>query len=61
MNSEEIKKEMKRIDKMADHPKWGFDREQWHMDADALLINVLKDLGYDELCKWWEEMFKWFA
>lgn len=57
MNSEEIKKEMVKIG----IPPQEFDVEGWHSEADELLIKVLRDLGYDELCDWWESGTKWYA
>lgn len=61
MNIEEIRKEMLKIGKEANDDKFGFDRELWHIEADELLIKVLRDLGYDELCDWWESCHKWYA
>lgn len=57
MNSEEIKKEMVKIGMSSQND----DPEIWHIEADGLLIKVLRDLGYDELCDWWENGKKWYA
>lgn len=57
MNSEEIKKEMIKIGLISENT----DPEIWHKKADELLIKVLRDLGYNELCDWWENNTKWYA
>ena len=57
MSSEEIKKEMIKIGM----PSQNCDPEIWHIEADELLIKVLRDLGYDELCDWWKSGKKWYA
>ena len=63
MNSEEIKKEMVKIGipPQNDDEWFIYDAEIWHSEADKLLIKVLRDLGYDELCNWWESGEKWYA
>ncbi len=57
MSNEEIKKEMVEIG----DGKGFYDVEIWHEEADKLLIKILRDLGYNELCDWWENGKKWYA
>lgn len=54
MTGEEALAEMKRIRDIED----GEDR---HVAADALLIRILREHGYDEAADVWEDMEKWFA
>lgn len=61
MNSEEMLREMIRIDRKAKDDPFGFDCEKWHKEADALLIKILRDLGYDDVCDWFEHQDKWYA
>ena len=38
-----------------------WDKESAHGDADDILIEVLTELGYDELVRLWEIVPKWYA
>ena len=61
-DKKEIEKEMNKI---IENNKYNFcdeyDMETIHIDADALLCNVLRDLGYNELVDWFESLEKWYA
>lgn len=37
------------------------DKEVAHSDADAILMELLRKLGYDDLCDLYEEVPKWYA
>jgi len=37
------------------------DTESAHIDADDLLLDLLKDLGYDDVVKEYEKIDKWYA
>lgn len=41
--------------------KYQWDAEKWHIEADELLIWVLRQEGYKELCDWFEEHEKWYS
>ena len=56
MSAEEFKKAMEEIAVNADD-----DEEMAHMRADELLCDVLKQLGYSEGVKIFEDMNKWYA
>lgn len=63
MSNEQIKKEMEKIGipRQNDEERFIYEAEIWHSEADELLIKVLRDLGYNELCDWWENGEKWYA
>jgi hypothetical protein len=37
------------------------DQEGWHAQADDVLVEVLRSLGYGELCDAYDEFPKWYA
>ena len=37
------------------------DVEAAHATADSILCALLKDLGYEEIVKLWEQVDKWYA
>lgn len=37
------------------------DLEAAHGDADRILIELLRELGYDHLCDLWAQVGKWYA
>jgi hypothetical protein len=39
----------------------GGDREALHEQADDILVAVLSELGYDELCSLYRAIGKWYA
>lgn len=54
MGPEEFERRMREI---ADSE----DREGGHIDADRLMASVLRELGYGEGVRIFEEMSKWYA
>jgi hypothetical protein len=42
-------------------PEHGFDPESAHLQADALMCEVLEELGYEEGVKIFEHAAKWYA
>lgn len=64
-NIEEIKefarKKMQKIDKETMVEGYVGDVEEWHIEADKLLCEVLKMCGFRELAKWFESHEKWYA
>lgn len=43
-----------------DGPRGG-DNETDHRDADVILIDTLRSLGYGEGCDLWESIGKWYS
>lgn len=41
--------------------KWSKDRECMHVEADELLVEALRSLGYGDGCDIFERMDKWYA
>lgn len=37
------------------------DTEQAHSDADVVLINFIRELGYNNIADEWEKVDKWYA
>lgn len=37
------------------------DIEEGHADADRILVTLLRQLGYKELCDLYESVDKWYA
>lgn len=37
------------------------DREEAHMDADNILLHVLYEMGFGELCREFVKVRKWYA
>ena len=37
------------------------DREQWHREADDLICEVLKSIGYEEGVKIYDSEYKWHS
>jgi hypothetical protein len=37
------------------------DREMAHIEADELLVGVLKELGFHQACAAWEALGKWYS
>ena len=58
MTHEEFESRMKKIEEKINHD---YDYEITHVEADALLIEALDDLGYGAGCKIFENMPKWYA
>jgi hypothetical protein len=56
--NEELKE--KYLQKMKDVAK-NHDAEVAHCDADDLLCELLKDLGYEEIIEAFESVDKWYA
>lgn len=48
-------KQIKEIDQNKD------DRETWHVIADDILCELLKELGYDAVVDAWDDIPKWYA
>ena len=50
------------LDRMlaCEHASHG-DAETAHADADAILVELLRSLGYKELCDAYERVWKWYA
>ena len=43
------------------HLKYHWDEEQLHVEADALMCKLLRDLGYDDGVATFMAMEKWYA
>lgn len=54
MTPEEFKKEMQKI---ADE----YGTEDGHIEADDLMIKLLKELGYEEGAEIFDRMYKWYS
>lgn len=37
------------------------DQEMAHINADAVLCDLLRDLGYEEVVQAWADVDKWYA
>jgi hypothetical protein len=58
MTPEEAKEAMKRILKLQEDEG---DTESFHFEADLLLCDILKDLGYSETVELFKKLPKWYA
>lgn len=58
MTPKEFKEEMQKI---VDKEDADGDREKCHVEADALLCKVLKQLGYGDGVKVFNDLGKWYA
>jgi len=38
-----------------------YDTEEAHLDADGLMCDLLKELGFNEMVKIFEDTAKWYA
>ena len=38
-----------------------FDKESAHIEGDAILCILLRELGYEEVVEAWERIPKWYA
>lgn len=41
--------------------KYGHDQEESHRAMDELMVQILRQHGYEALCKLFENMAKWYA
>lgn len=41
--------------------KYGHDPEESHRAMDELMLKILRQHGYETICKLFEEMHKWYA
>ncbi len=60
MDEKDKKLENEYIEKIEQECK-GFDQESDHVYADNLLCELLKELGFNNLVKRYEEIPKWYA
>lgn len=37
------------------------DEENWHWEADSVLTELLKSLGYGEVVTEWDKIEKWYS
>jgi hypothetical protein len=58
-NEELIKKYQKKLKEIIN--KYDFDEEVRHIEADNLLIELLKELGFEKITNIYEKIDKWFA
>ena len=56
-DAEIIETYVSRINEIAENRDW----EGAHIDADALLVSFLKEMGFDELAKAYDKVGKWYA
>ena len=47
--------------KMAEYASERYDIEEGHVRADALMVEVLRSLGYGQGCEIFEKLWKWYA
>ena len=48
-------------EKMAEIDAIGFDPEEVHTRADAMLCEILRELSLDEIADWFRGLYKWYA
>ena len=56
ISAEETCNELQKIKK-----RYGGDIEQGHMHADDILVTFLKNLGYEDIVKAYEDILKWYS
>lgn len=58
---EEFKARMEELLEKNQDERFGYDEENFHIDADDLLVETLTELGYGDGCKIFEEAPKWYC
>ena len=61
MTPTEFLEALKEIDKMAKRPRGYDDLEQFHSDADDLMCEILRNLGYGDGVDFFENHERWYA
>ena len=61
MTEQEAIECLKEINKKLEQKNNRYDQESAHIEADEILCNFLKDLGYDTLLECYWDIPKWYA